>query len=68
MVERASGEGNQVMIVPLLLLYGGIEEGIKKRLEGLGYTVAQQALLPDERLASCVMIVGKGAAGNYATG
>lgn len=63
-VERATSEGNRVMIVPLLLSYGGIEEGIKKRLEGLSYAMCQQALLPDERLASWVMIAGKGAAGS----
>jgi sirohydrochlorin ferrochelatase len=64
MVEQAISEGKQVLIVPLLLSYGGIEEGIKKRLEGLNYTMPQHALLPDERLASWVMIAGKGAAGN----
>lgn len=54
-VERASSEGNQVLIVPLLLSYGGIEAGIRKRLEGLSYTMCQQALLPDSRLARWVL-------------
>lgn len=53
-VERAAADGNRVLIVPLLLAYGGIEEGIKKRLEGLNYTMSSQALLPDERLVSWI--------------
>lgn len=55
-VERATAEGNQVLIVPLLLSYGGIEAGIKQRLEGLTYTMCRQALLPDERLARWVLL------------
>jgi sirohydrochlorin ferrochelatase len=54
-VERASAEKSSVLIVPLLLSYGGIEEGIKKRLEGLSYTMSAQALLPDERLDRWVL-------------
>jgi hypothetical protein len=55
LVERARGEGHRVLIVPLLLSYGGIEAGIRKRLEGLDYTMGSQGLLPDERLASWVL-------------
>ena len=55
-VERATSEGNQVLIVPLLLSYGGIEEGIKQRLQGLNYIMCRQALLPDERLARWVLL------------
>jgi len=55
-VERASGEGNKVLIVPLLISYGGIEQGIKKRLEGLNYIMTNQGLLPDERLAKWILI------------
>jgi sirohydrochlorin cobaltochelatase len=55
MVEAAKAEGKRALIVPLLLAYGGIEAGLKKRLEGLDYTVAQRALLPDERLASWIL-------------
>lgn len=40
-VERASTQGHQVLVVPLLLSYGGIEEGIKKRLEGLSFTICR---------------------------
>lgn len=55
-VSRASSEGCQVLIVPLLLSYGGIEEGIRKRLEGLDYSMSAQALLPDERLIEWILL------------
>lgn len=54
LVERRTGEGRRVLIVPLLLTYGGIEEGIRKRLAGLEYTMAAQALLPDDRIQAWV--------------
>ncbi|MCI0490118.1 MAG: CbiX/SirB N-terminal domain-containing protein [Blastocatellia bacterium] len=63
-VERAIGEGNKVLIVPLLLSYGGIEEGVKKCLEGLSYVMSRQALLPDDRLAAWVLLSAEGAARN----
>jgi sirohydrochlorin ferrochelatase len=55
-VERGGAAGSRVLIVPLLLSYGGIEEGIKKRLEGLSYTMSDKALLPDERLSRWVLL------------
>ncbi len=58
-VERATKEGNKVLIVPLLLSYGGIEEGIKKRLDGLSYVMSAQGLLPDERLARWVLLMAE---------
>ena len=57
LVERVSGEGKNALIVPLLLSYGGIEKGIRKRLEGLPYRMSSQALLPDDRLDQWVMSV-----------
>ena len=56
-VERATDEGTDVLIVPLLLSYGGIEKGIYKRLEGLPYRMSPQALLPDDRLGQWVLSV-----------
>jgi sirohydrochlorin ferrochelatase len=58
-VERASAEESRVLIVPLLLSYGGIEKGIKKRLEGLNYTLSNQALLPDDRLVQWAQLAIK---------
>jgi sirohydrochlorin ferrochelatase len=55
-VERAGAEESRVLIIPLLLSYGGIEEGIKKRLEGLKYTMSAQALLPDDRLIEWTLL------------
>ena len=55
-VEGAVDEGRSVLIVPLLLSYGGIETGIRERLEGLPYRMARQALLPDERLSEWVLL------------
>lgn len=62
-VERATKEGNRVLIVPLLLSYGGIEEGVRKRLEGLNYEMSKQGLLPDERLARWVLSSAQNAGG-----
>lgn len=55
-VEAVVDEGKSVLIVPLLLSYGGIEAGIRERLEGLSYRMARQALLPDERLSKWVLM------------
>jgi hypothetical protein len=54
LVQRATAEGKQALIVPLLLSYGGIEAGLKRRLEGLEFTMASQALLPDARIVEWV--------------
>ena len=56
LVERATGEGADVLVVPLLLSYGGIEKGIRERLEGLSYRMTAQGLLPDDRLAEWVRL------------
>ena len=55
-VEGALDDGKSVVVVPLLLSYGGIEVGIRRRLEGLSYRMAHQALLPDERLSEWVLM------------
>ena len=55
-VEGAVQDGNSVLVVPLLLAFGGIEVGIRRRLDGLPYRMARQALLPDVRLAQWVLV------------
>ena len=55
-VEGAVEEGRSVLIVPLLLSYGGIETGIRRRLGDLPYRMTSQALLPDERLSEWVLM------------
>lgn len=58
-IERATGEGNKVLMVPLLLSYGGVEERIKQRLDGLEFTMAPRGLLPDARLAQWVLLTAQ---------
>ena len=55
LVTRLSSGGSRVLIVPLLLLDGGIEAGIRKRLEGLDYTMASQGIMPDDRVLQWVL-------------
>jgi sirohydrochlorin ferrochelatase len=54
-VVRIQKAGNSPLIVPLLLSYGGIEEGLRKRLSGLDFKMPTQALLPDQRIAAWVI-------------
>jgi len=54
LVSRRLAEGRRILIVPVLLSYGGIEAGIRKRLEGLDYVMATRALAPDPRLVEWV--------------
>jgi hypothetical protein len=54
LVQAQTQAGRRVLIVPLLLSYGGIEKGIRQRLEGLDYVMAPHALMPDPRLADWV--------------
>jgi sirohydrochlorin ferrochelatase len=54
-VRRAVANSKRVLIVPLLLSFGGIEQGIRKRLEGLDYAMAPQGLMPDDRVFEWVM-------------
>lgn len=59
-VKRAVDEKKKVLMIPLLLAYGGIEDGIKERLDGLPYQMTEHALLPDERLARWVILSANG--------
>ena len=51
--QRAAGR--RVLIVPHLLSFGGIEQGIRTRLEGLDYTMSSQALMPDDRIVQWIL-------------
>lgn len=53
-VEQQVAAGRTVLIVPHLMSFGGIEQGIRKRLEGLSYVMTSQALMPDERIVEWV--------------
>jgi sirohydrochlorin ferrochelatase len=54
-VSKRIGEGRRVLIVPLLVSFGGIERGLRERLEGLNYTMPASGLVPDDRLVSRVL-------------
>ncbi len=53
-VEQQVAAGRTVLIVPHLMSFGGIEQGIRQRLEGLSYVMTVQALMPDDRIAEWV--------------
>lgn len=55
-VEAEIAAGRRVLVVPHLLSFGGIEKGVRKRLEGLDYTMTKQALMPDARLVEWVRL------------
>ena len=55
LVEKRTSEKKRVLLVPVLMSYGGIEQGIKKRLEGLDYTLPDHGLMPDDRLVTWVL-------------
>jgi sirohydrochlorin ferrochelatase len=54
-VEAQLALGRRVLIVPHLMSFGGIEQGVRKRLEGLAYTMTAQALMPDDRIVEWVL-------------
>jgi len=51
---RQAGASGDVIVIPLLLARGGIEEGIVKRLEGLDYKWNGKTLLPHEGIRKFV--------------
>ena len=55
LVQRELSSGRRVLIVPLLISFGGIEKGLRERLNGLAYTLAESALMPDDRMAAWVL-------------
>ena len=54
-VQAHAARGRKVLVVPHLMSFGGIEQGIRKRLEGLDYTMTSQALMPDDRVVQWVL-------------
>ncbi len=58
-VQAQLALGRRVLIVPHLMSFGGIEQGVRKRLEGLDYTMTEQALMPDDRIVQWVMANAK---------
>jgi len=62
LVTRRTGEGRRVLIVPLLMSFGGIEKGIATRLDGLSFAMPDSALMPDDRLAAWVLAMANAGA------
>jgi hypothetical protein len=58
-VTAITAKKQTVLVVPLLLSYGGIESGIKQRLSGLEYRMPSQGLLPDDRIVAWVLETAK---------
>src|SRR5262245_13310184 len=58
-VEAQNAQRRRVLIVPHLMSFGGIEQGVRKRLEGLEYTMTTQALMPDDRIAQWVIAIAR---------
>jgi sirohydrochlorin ferrochelatase len=58
--QAADDAGYHVVIVPLLLSYGGIENGLRQRLDGIEHTLSPQGLLPDPRIAQWVLDSARG--------
>lgn len=54
-VAAQLAQGRRVLIVPHLMSFGGIEQGVRKRLEGLDYTMTEQAIIPDGRIVQWVL-------------
>ncbi|HXE80483.1 MAG TPA: CbiX/SirB N-terminal domain-containing protein [Vicinamibacterales bacterium] len=55
LVSKRIEEDRRVLIVPLLVSFGGIERGLRERLEGLPYAMPSAALVPDDRLVAWVL-------------
>ena len=53
-VQAQIALGRRVLVVPHLMSFGGIEQGLRKRLEGLEYTMTAQGLMPDPRIVEWV--------------
>jgi hypothetical protein len=53
-VKAHRDAGRDVLVVPILLSFGGIEEKLKSRLAGLEYRMPSQGIAPDARLVEWV--------------
>jgi sirohydrochlorin cobaltochelatase len=58
-VEKRTAAGQRVIIVPLLISFGGIENRLRERLDRLSYTMAEAGLMPDDRLVNWVLAMAE---------
>ena len=54
-VQTRIAEGRRVLILPLLVSFGGIERGLRERLEGLSFSMPATGLVPDDRLVTWIL-------------
>ncbi len=54
-VVRRRSEAARVLVVPVVLSFGGIEGRLRKDLDGLPFTMSRQGLAPDPAIASWVL-------------
>ena len=54
-VQKRIAEGRRVLILPLLVSFGGIERGLRERLEGLSFSMPATGLVPDDRLVTWIL-------------
>ena len=55
-VSAQTAQDRRVLIVPHVMSFGGIEQGIRKRLEGLTFVMSPQGLMPDARVIDWVLL------------
>ena len=58
-VQRHSAQGRRVLVVPLLVSFGGIDRGLRERLQGLSYAMPDAALMPDDRLVTWALAMAE---------
>lgn len=63
LVQRHLDQHRRVLLTPLLMSFGGIERGIKERLNGLTYSMPDAALIPDARIHAWVLAMVRASAG-----
>ena len=55
LVSQRLAERRRVLIVPLLVSFGGIDRGLRDRLDGLSYAMPSAGLVPDDRLVTWIL-------------
>lgn len=55
MIKKTIAENRTALIVPVLLAPGGIEDGLKERLQGLNYTLSPKMLAPDTHIIEWIV-------------
>lgn len=54
-IEWHRTQGRRVLLVPHLMSFGGIEQALRTRVDGLDYVMTTQGLMPDDRIVEWVL-------------